>query len=182
MQLEQITYRIVDSSVGNLVIGVTSKGCCLVEFEDRMKLSKIKQVLRNKFNAEFIEGKNNMLDQIELELKQYFKGNLQEFTIPLDIRGSPFQGKVWQELLKIPYGKTKSYSEIARSVNNPRAVRAVGKANGENHIAILIPCHRVIQHNGKLAGYGGGIWRKRALLDLEKSIELEDQETLDNYF
>jgi len=92
-------------------------------------------------------------------------------TLPLDIRGTPFQEKAWSALLKIPYGETRSYADQARAVDNPAAVRAVAKANGDNRISIIIPCHRVIGSDGKLTGYGGGLWRKQYLLDLESGFK-----------
>ena len=103
------------------------------------------------------------------QLDSYFKGELREFDIPIKFsKGTPFQQSVWQELAKIPYGQTKSYKEIATSIYNPKAVRAVGGANNKNPISIIIPCHRVIGADGKLVGYGGELWRKEFLLNLEK--------------
>lgn len=104
---------------------------------------------------------------IELQLIEYFDGKRKEFDVPLRPHGPPFHMRVWNELLEIPYGETISYGELAKRVGDPTAARAVGAANGANPIVIVIPCHRVIGHNGKLVGYGGGLWRKRTLLDLE---------------
>lgn len=101
------------------------------------------------------------------QLEEYFKGKRKSFKIPLDLRGTPFQKKVWKTLLRIPYGKTKSYGEIARAVGNPGAARAVGSANGRNPVAIIVPCHRVIRSGGGLGGYSAGLSKKRVLLDLE---------------
>ncbi|MHA2253481.1 MAG: methylated-DNA--[protein]-cysteine S-methyltransferase [Candidatus Kariarchaeaceae archaeon] len=182
MQVNQITYRTIDSTLGELIIGATKKGCCLVEFKDRKKLPKVKQTMEEIYSAEFVKGTNSILDQVEKELEQYFTSTLQQFSIPLDVQGSSFQLDVWMNLQNIPYGHTQTYKDIAREISKPLAVRAVGKANGENHLAIIIPCHRVIGSNGKLTGYGGGLWRKRALLDLEKAPELDDHDQLDNYF
>ena len=103
------------------------------------------------------------------QLDAYFKGKLKKFDLPLFLQGTPFQKLVWQALMKIPYGVTVSYSELAASINRPKAVRAVGGANHRNPIAIIIPCHRVIGADGKLVGYGGGLWRKEWLLNHEKS-------------
>jgi methylated-DNA-[protein]-cysteine S-methyltransferase len=104
------------------------------------------------------------------QLDQYFKGNRREFTINLTMNGTDFQKSVWSQLLKIPYGQTVSYRDIARSVENEKAVRAVGSANGKNRIGIIIPCHRVIGSNQKLTGYAGGLWRKEWLLNHEKGL------------
>ena len=104
---------------------------------------------------------------IELQLIEYFDGKRKDFDVMLRPDGPPFHMRVWKELLDIPYGETISYGELAKRVGDPTAARAVGAANGANPIVIVIPCHRVIGHNGKLVGYGGGLWRKRTLLDLE---------------
>ncbi len=107
------------------------------------------------------------------ELKEYFAGERKRFTVPLDILGTEFQNKVWSELLKIPYGKLKTYKEIAVKLGNKNAMRAVGRANSTNHIPIIIPCHRVVASNGTLGGYSGGISLKEKLLELEGSLSLE---------
>ena len=109
-----------------------------------------------------------VLKPIRKELDQYFAGRLTQFSTPVAFRGTPFQNTVWQELQRIPYGETISYLELAKRIKNPKAVRAVGLANGANPIAIVVPCHRVIGANGSLTGFGGGLPTKRALLELEK--------------
>ncbi|MGA9364894.1 MAG: methylated-DNA--[protein]-cysteine S-methyltransferase [Bacteroidota bacterium] len=101
-------------------------------------------------------------------MDDYFNGSLKRFSVPLLYPGTPFQQSVWKELLRIPYGKTVSYEDLARRIGSPSAQRAVGHANGLNRIGIVIPCHRVVNKNGKLGGYGGGLWRKQKLLVLEK--------------
>jgi methylated-DNA-[protein]-cysteine S-methyltransferase len=105
--------------------------------------------------------------RVTAELEAYFSGKLHQFSVPLDLRGTDFQRKVWELLLGIPYGETRSYGDIARMLGRPTASRAVGRAVGTNPIAIIVPCHRVIGANGDLVGYGGGLYKKRALLDLE---------------
>ena len=107
------------------------------------------------------------------ELKEYFNRERKKFTVPLDISGTEFQTKVWNELLKIPYGKLKTYKEIAIKLGNYKAMRAVGRANSTNHAPIVIPCHRVVSSNGKLGGYSGGISLKEKLLEIEGSLSLE---------
>jgi methylated-DNA-[protein]-cysteine S-methyltransferase len=102
------------------------------------------------------------------QLDAYFAGKLRQFEIPLDLRGTPFQLQAWQALTEIPYGQNRSYGEQAKSIGKPAAVRAIGLANGRNPVSIIIPCHRVIGKNGTLTGYGGGLERKRFLLDLER--------------
>jgi methylated-DNA-[protein]-cysteine S-methyltransferase len=106
------------------------------------------------------------------ELRAYFAGKLREFCVPLDMQGTEFQVRVWKQLLRIPYGETRSYAQIAKAVARPRAVRAVGAANGSNPLAIVVPCHRVIGTSGKLTGYGGGLPLKKRLLELEGAHSL----------
>ncbi|HMB59615.1 MAG TPA: methylated-DNA--[protein]-cysteine S-methyltransferase, partial [Xanthomonadales bacterium] len=109
------------------------------------------------------------MHQVQTQLDEYFDGSLRDFSIPLQASGTVFQEQVWQVLQRIPYGQMRSYADVARSLGDPNAVRAVGRANGDNRIAILIPCHRVVGSKGELTGYGGGLWRKKYLLSLEQS-------------
>ena len=113
---------------------------------------------------------NPVVQQTIKELEEYFAGNRKVFTVPLDLRGTEFQKKVWEALREIPYGETRSYKEIAEKIGNPKASRAVGMANHRNPIGIVVPCHRVVGANGKLTGYAGGIPMKQALLELEKPM------------
>lgn len=114
-----------------------------------------------------------MFPALRTELSEYFEGKRKEFTLPLVAPGTAFQQAVWAQLRRIPYGTTLSYEELARRVDRPGAQRAVGTANGMNRIAILIPCHRVVNKGGALGGYGGGVWRKQRLLDLEQGRQAE---------
>ena len=115
------------------------------------------------------DDRHPILHETAAQLERYFRGALREFDVPLDLQGTEFQKRVWSALLEIPYGETRSYSDLARRLGKPNATRAVGAANGANPIAIIVPCHRVIASNGSLWGYGGGLERKRFLLDLEAS-------------
>jgi AraC family transcriptional regulator of adaptative response/methylated-DNA-[protein]-cysteine methyltransferase len=124
--------------------------------------------LRKNFHSAIVPGENHHTKQLKKELVEYFQGTRKQFAVPLVFPGSPFQQKVWRELLRIPYGKTVSYEDVARRIGSPEAQRAVGHANGLNRIAIVIPCHRVVNKNGKLGGYGGRLWRKQKLLSLEQ--------------
>ncbi len=164
---EIITITRVLTPLGPMFAGATSKGICLLEFTDRRMLETQIKRLTKLLNAKFITGEHPLFDLLSMELKQYFAGKLTSFTIPLDLPGTQFQQHVWQVLQTIPFGKTRSYQQQAEAINNPKAVRAVAKANGDNRISIIIPCHRVIGKNGKLTGYGGGLWRKQRLLELE---------------
>ncbi len=126
--------------------------------------------LNKKFPKAQIE-ENNAKNQLALQqLKDYFSGKRNDFSVPLKLAGTEFQKKVWNELLKIPYGQTITYGEIAKNIGNPKAVRAVGLANNRNPVAIIVPCHRVIGANGKLVGYGGGLDMKESLLKLEGAL------------
>ncbi len=115
-----------------------------------------------------------LLDKARQEIEAYFAGRLRAFALPLDLRGTPFQRSVWNALLQIPYGETRSYAEVARAIDRPLAVRAVGSANGANPLPLIVPCHRVISADGKLGGYGGGADAKRRLLALEKAASASD--------
>lgn len=166
-RVRHIVVQGMDSPVGRLDIGATPRGVCLVEFADRKALPTELAQLEKRLKAPVVPGTNAYVEQMMDELARYFAGELREFSVPLDITGTPFQRRAWAELCKIPYGKTITYGEQARRMKMPGASRAVGQANGANHIAIVIPCHRVVQSDGQLRGYGGGLWRKQFLLDLE---------------
>lgn len=157
------------SPLGPLVAGATEEGVCLLEFTDRRMLETQFMTVRRLFRLPVVPGSNRHLDVVHDELGRYFEGSLRCFSAPLVFPGTPFQRRVWEQLLLVPYGETRSYEQMAAAVGSPRAVRAVGHANGLNRIAILIPCHRVVNKNGRLGGYGGGLWRKKYLLDLERS-------------
>ncbi len=157
----------IASPLGPLVAGATAAGICLLEFSDRRMLEAQFRAIRQRFKAPAVPGMNAHLERLQRELAEYFAGKLRDFGGPLVYPGTPFQERVWKELLRIPYGQTRSYEEIADAVGTPKAQRAVGRANGLNRIAIVIPCHRVVNKDGRLGGYGGGLRRKQFLLDLE---------------
>jgi AraC family transcriptional regulator, regulatory protein of adaptative response / methylated-DNA-[protein]-cysteine methyltransferase len=158
----------IESPLGPLIAGATNERLVLLEFTDRRMLDAQFVTLRRAFKRPIVPGTNALLKQLSDELALYFKGKLKKFKVPLEYPGSPFQQKVWDELQRIPYGKTISYEELADRAGTPHAQRAAGSANGKNRIAIVIPCHRVVNKNGKLGGYGGGLWRKQRLLELEQ--------------
>lgn len=160
--------RIV-TPLGPMLLGATDAGVCLLEFTDRRMLETQLRRVAQRLGGAFVPGANDVSRQMEAELEAYFAGTLREFRTPLVPAGSPFQERVWAALREIPYGHTRSYAEQARMIGAPTAVRAVARANGDNRIAIVIPCHRVVGADGSLTGYGGGLWRKRFLLDLERS-------------
>jgi AraC family transcriptional regulator of adaptative response/methylated-DNA-[protein]-cysteine methyltransferase len=160
----------VESPLGPLLAAANKEGVCLLEFTDRRMLETQFTTLRKRFACAIVPGNHEYIDQLKDELARYFARTLKEFTVPLVYPGSPFQQVVWKQLLRIPYGETRSYEDVACAVGCPGAQRAVGRANGENRIAIVIPCHRVVNKNGQLGGYGGGLWRKQFLLDLERGV------------
>ena len=153
--------------VGPVFACATEKGLCLLEYTDRKILEAQFKDLRNRLNAVILPGKNPYLTQAQVELKEYFEGKRKTFSVPLDTQGTDFRKEVWDELLTIPYGETRSYKEQAIAINNLKAIRAVASANGANKISIIIPCHRVIGADGSLTGYGGGLHRKKWLLEME---------------
>jgi AraC family transcriptional regulator, regulatory protein of adaptative response / methylated-DNA-[protein]-cysteine methyltransferase len=162
-----VTLSRLDSPLGPLIAGATDQGICLLEFGDRRMLESQLGELQKRLGPA-LPGTHPLLEKLRDELSEYFAGRRRQFTVPLVYPGTPFQMKVWNTLLEIPYGETWSYEKLARHVGAPRAQRAVGHANGQNRLAILIPCHRVIAKDGTLAGYGGGKWRKQQLLELER--------------
>ena len=162
-----ITIKRILSPLGPMFAGASHKGICLLEFVDRRMLETQIKRLRERLNAEFIQGTNPDIDILEKQLSEYFSGKRKNFDLKLDIPGTDFQIRVWKLLQKIPYATNRSYKEQADLLNEPKAIRAVARANGDNRIAIIIPCHRVIGSDGQLVGYGGGLWRKKYLLNLE---------------
>jgi AraC family transcriptional regulator of adaptative response/methylated-DNA-[protein]-cysteine methyltransferase len=163
----QVTW--IESPIGPLLAAADASSIVLLEFTERRMLEAQFDTLRRRFKAAILPGENPLLTRLKRELAEYFDGKRTNFTVPLNYPGTPFQQKVWDELLKIPYGETRSYEDIARAVGSPAAVRAVGQTNGLNRICLVIPCHRVVNKDGKLGGYGGGLWRKQALLTLEQA-------------
>jgi AraC family transcriptional regulator of adaptative response/methylated-DNA-[protein]-cysteine methyltransferase len=155
--------------LGPMLAAATDEGVCLLEFHDRRMLETQIDRLRRRMGCEITPGVNAHLERLQVELEAYFEGSLDRFTVPLVIAGTDFQEAVWRRLLLIPYGETLSYEQLARDIGRPGAQRAVGRANGDNRLAIVVPCHRVIRSDGTLCGYGGGLWRKQYLLDLERA-------------
>ncbi len=170
MHSEAIIYKIIESPVGEFIAGVTEKGCCSFEFHDRGGFERIKARMMKRYKREMKEGNSKLLNEMEKQAKEYFNGKRREFDFPLDQKGTSFELSVWKKLMNIPYGETRSYGEIAEELGKPGASRAVGRANGANYIPIIVPCHRVIDASGELHGYGGGLWRKRWLLEHEGAI------------
>jgi methylated-DNA-[protein]-cysteine S-methyltransferase len=155
-----LSYKFIPSPIGGLKIVASDEGLAAILWENdnprRVPLGNLVEA-----------PQHHMLLRVEKELSEYFRGERKAFTVPLDMRGTHFQRQVWEALLGIPYGETRSYGQLANQLGNPNATRAVGAANGRNPIAIVVPCHRVIGFNGKLTGFAGGLDAKAHLLKLE---------------
>ena len=169
---ETIRWTHFDSPLGQMLIAATTNGICRLTFDDN------EESLRRLFpKAEIVEDDNGLKELVEGALEA-IERPLAMPDLPIDVAGSAFQEAVWRELRKIPAGETRSYAEIAAAIGHPKAVRAVGSANGDNHICVLIPCHRVIRSDGTLGGYGGGLDRKKKLLEAEGHPAPEPQPSL----
>ena len=173
-----ITQKI-QTSIGEIIAGATDDGLCLFDFAHRKMLPTIEKRVKTYFQTDFQEGTHKYIDDAELQLEEYLAGNRQEFELPLLLSGTPFQNKVWQALLTIPYGSTRTYMQQAKILGDEKAIRAVARANGENCFAIVVPCHRVVGANGSLTGYAGGLLTKKWLLSHEaKHCGIANQATL----
>jgi len=157
----------LDTPLGPMIAISDDKSLHFLDFLDGRRLEREIKRLKQKRVSMIIPGRTHAIHSIETELQLYFSGKLQQFTTPLFLLGSVFQKNVWAELKKIPYGETRSYLGIAKAIHHPLAFRAVARANSLNPVAIVIPCHRVINHNGHLGGYAGGLHRKEWLIHHE---------------
>ncbi len=170
IEQNSIALTRIRSPFGDLLAGATSKGICLLEFTDTQRIEMQLARLEKFHGGKVISAYSEYFSLLEPQLNDYFAGTLCEFSIPLDLYGTDFQKQTWNALLAIPYAETRSYQQQAIAIGNPKAVRAVANANRNNKISIIIPCHRVIGKDGSMTGYGGGIWRKEFLLDLEMKM------------
>jgi O-6-methylguanine DNA methyltransferase len=164
-----ITVQTIDTPLGAMIVGTTDSAVCLLEFADRPTLARQMRRVAARRRAEVVRGAPMLLSRVQAQLDESFDGRRTGFDLPLGVRGTPFQEAVWENVRTIPHGETRSYAEIAQSLGRPEAARAVGRANGDNPLAIVVPCHRVLGSDGGLRGYGGRRWRKRWLLDLEQA-------------
>jgi AraC family transcriptional regulator of adaptative response/methylated-DNA-[protein]-cysteine methyltransferase len=159
-----IVTTMVHTPLGSMLAGATEGGICLLEFTDRPMLPTQLRILQRRLGRPTVAGRHPHLDQLEVELDEYFTGQRRRFDVPLVAPGSDFQKRTWDALRQLQPGETVSYEELATRLGLPSAQRAVGTANGANRIAVLIPCHRVVRKTGETGGYGGGRWRKEWLL------------------
>ena len=160
---------LLDTPLGPMLAVVNDRAVVQLEFADRRGLEASYAQMKKRFGTAVVPGENSVTKQLRAELAEYFEGARSRFSVAFELRGTEFQEKVWRELMRIPHGETRSYLEVAKAVGKPGAVRAVARANATNRLYLLVPCHRVIAHDGKLSGYGGGLARKHRLLELERS-------------
>jgi len=170
--LNSINIQYYKTSIGELILGSSNQKLCLLDYRYRKTRQRVDNRLQKGLMANYIEKDDSLLFETRTQLDEYLSGIRHDFTIPLQMVGSEFQKSVWKALLKVPYGATSTYSNIAKNINNTKAVRAVASANGANSISIIIPCHRIIGSNGKLVGYAGGLPVKKKLLSLENNDDL----------
>jgi methylated-DNA-[protein]-cysteine S-methyltransferase len=159
--MPEMIYTTFHSPIGELLLAGDGGGLQILSMQDAPRPRRIGSAW-NRDDAAFADVRH--------QLEEYFTGSRDTFEVELSLRGNPFEQRVWAELLKIPYGETASYGQVATAIGAPSAPRAVGLANGRNPVAVIVPCHRVIGANGSLTGYGGGLERKRYLLDLEAGV------------
>lgn len=161
---------LLDTPLGPMLAIVNDRAVIRLEFADRRGLEASYALMKKRFGAAVVPGANGVTKQLRTQLAEYFAGKRRNFSVPVELNGTEFQKKVWIQLMLIPHGETRSYTEIAKAAGQPGAVRAVARANATNRLYLLVPCHRVIGHDGKLSGYGGGLARKQRLLDLERLV------------
>ncbi len=163
----------IKTPIGEMFCAATKKGICMLSFFQEKRIQKQIEKIQTFFDTQALPTENIYFEQLQKEMDEYFEGKRVDFEVPLQLVGTPFQQSVWKILMKIPYGETISYKQEAQLLKHEKAVRAVANANGQNMISILIPCHRVIQSNGSLGGYGGGLDKKRSLLTLENNYSFD---------
>jgi len=166
--MNQISIQFCKTKIGELIFGSFEDKLCLLDFKYRKMRKTVDERIKKGLKANFKEHNTEIIEKARAELDEYFRGNRKEFDLLLQMVGTDFQKSVWNALLKVPYGTTSTYLQLAFDINNEKAVRAVASANGANSMAIIIPCHRIIGSNGELMGYGGGLPVKKRLLKLEQ--------------
>ena len=173
--MDKINISYFKTPYGELVLGDFRNELCLCDWRYRKMRPEIDKRIKDGLNAEFSEELTPLIELLKLQLNEYFEGKRKAFELPLLMVGSDFQKSVWNELLKIPFGKTVSYLKLSQQLGNEKAIRAVASANGANAISILVPCHRIIGSDGSLTGYAGGLTTKKKLLQLEGSLKTDSQ-------
>jgi len=163
-----IALKRIDTPLGRMRVGATEKGICLFDFQFRRTVEGIMERVERLLDDKFVEADSPYFSILETQIAEYFSGKRQEFDVPLHLTGTPFQKSVWEALKSIPFGETRSYKQQSVLMGQEKAIRAIASANGDNPVAIIIPCHRIIGEDGGLTGYSGGLQRKQQLLDLER--------------
>ncbi len=166
--MNQINIQYYKTKIGELILGSYGKELCLLDFRYRKMRRTVDLRIKKGLDADFIENDDEVLMNTRAQLNEYLSGERKIFDIPILMVGTDFQQSVWDVLLEVPYGSTSIYSQLAKDINNEKAVRAVANANGANSIGLIVPCHRIIESNGNLGGYGGGLPVKKRLLKLER--------------
>ncbi len=175
--MNQIDIQYYKTKIGELILGSFDNKLCLLDFRYRRMRSTVDNRIKKELNAEYLEQENNVLKETRKQIDEYLIGKRTEFEVPILMVGSNFQKQVWKALINVKYGEIASYLDLAKNIENAKAVRAVASANGANSIGLIIPCHRIIGSNGELVGYGGGLPVKKRLLNLEKeNSKLTDDE------
>ena len=174
-----IITKHITTPLGKMIAGATDEGICLFDFEFRKMMPAIRKRISSFLQDDFVEGEHELIEQLQGQINEYFKGDRQQFDLPLLLTGTAFQQKVWEALHTIPYGSTRSYMQQTKVLGDEKAIRAVARANGENCLAIIVPCHRVVGSDGSLTGYAGGLKAKKWLLEHEaKHAGLVVQQTM----
>ena len=163
-----INIQYCKTKIGELILGSFEGKLCPLDFRYRKMRKSVDERIKKGLNAKFVENNTEIIEKTRAELDEYFQGNRKEFNVPLQMVGTDFQKSVWEALLRVPFGTTSTYLQLAKNIKNEKAVRAVAGANGANSMAIIIPCHRIIGSNGELVGYAGGLPIKKRLLKLEQ--------------
>ncbi len=171
--MKRVEISLHETMLGRLVIGSFGQKICLVDFAQRDKTDAVVRRVVKGLDAEIVSQENDSIRRVKQQIDEYLQGMRTVFTFPIIMVGTSFQKEVWTELLKVPYGNTASYQEVARRIGRPKAVRAVGTANGANALALVVPCHRIIAASGGLGGYGAGLAVKKTLLALENTPKKE---------
>ena len=166
--MDQINIQYYKTKIGEMILGSFDGNLCLLDFRYRRMRTIVDNRIKKGLNADFVEQDDEVLTKTKQQLDEYLTGDRKEFDIPLLTVGTDFQKSVWNALMKVPYGTTSTYLQLAKDIDNEKAVRAVANANGANSIGVIIPCHRIIGTNGELVGYGGGLAVKKRFLKLEK--------------
>lgn len=174
--MSQINIQYYKTKIGELILGSFDNQLCMLDYRYRKMRNTVDNRIKKGLSADFAKADDSLLQNTRIQIDEYLAGDRKEFSVPLLTVGTDFQKSVWNALKKIPYGTTSTYLQLAKNIDNEKAVRAVASANGANSIALIIPCHRVIETSGKLGGYAGGISVKKKLLKFESKTTLGNRE------